>query len=36
MKTKVFGFAVALLALVSTAASAATKVAGTGCCPLCK
>lgn len=36
MKAKVFGLAMALVALVATGASAATKLAGTGCCPLCK
>jgi len=36
MKAKVFGLAMALVALVGTGVSAATKLAGTGCCPLCK
>lgn len=37
MKTKLFGVVAALVALFGTgAAAAATKLAGTGCCPLCK
>lgn len=36
MKTKLFGIIAALLALFGTGAAAATKLAGTGCCPLCK
>jgi hypothetical protein len=36
MKTKTLGLAAALLALLATTAAAATKVAGTGCCPLCR
>ncbi len=36
MKTKMFGLAMALVALFSTGAAAATRLAGTGCCPLCK
>lgn len=34
MKAKVFGLAMALVALVATGASAATTLAGTGCCAL--
>ena len=36
MKAKALGLAMALLALVSTAATAATKFGGAGYCPLCK
>jgi hypothetical protein len=36
MKTKLLGLAAALAALFATTAAAATKVAATGCCPLCK
>ena len=36
MKTKLLGLTAALVALVGPAAAAATKVAGTGCCPLCR
>ena len=36
MKMKLVGYAVALVALFSTAAAAATRVAATGCCPLCR
>lgn len=36
MKTKLFALTAAAFALFATAATTATKVAGTGCCPLCK
>jgi hypothetical protein len=36
MKTKLLGLAAALLAMFATTATAATKLAGTGCCPFCK
>lgn len=36
MKTEIFGLVAALLALLATTAAAATKVAGTGGCPLCR
>ena len=36
VKTKLFALTAAAVALLTTAAAAATKVAGTGCCPLCK
>jgi len=36
MKAKVLGLAMALIALVATGANAATKLAQSGCCPLCK
>ena len=36
MKAKLFGIVAAVTALFATTASAATKFAGTGGCPLCK
>ena len=36
MKMKLFGLAAALVALFATTAAAATKVAASGCCPLCR
>jgi hypothetical protein len=36
MKMNLAGYAAALLPLFTTATAAAPKVAGTGCCPLCK
>ena len=36
MKTKLFGVVAALMALFGTSAAAATKLAGTGGCPLCR
>jgi hypothetical protein len=36
MKMKLFGLAAAFIAMFGTAAAAATKMASTGCCPLCK
>ena len=36
MKTKLFGLTAALVALLATATAAATKVAGSGCCPFCR
>jgi hypothetical protein len=36
MKTKILGLAAVLIALGATSASAATRLIGTGCCPLCK
>lgn len=36
MKTKLLALTAAAFALFATAAAAATKVAGTGCCPFCK
>jgi hypothetical protein len=36
MKIKLVGLAAALVAMFGTAAAAATKVASTGCCPLCR
>lgn len=36
MKTKTLGLVTALLALFTTTAAAATKVAATGGCPLCR
>jgi hypothetical protein len=36
MKTRLLGWTAALVALFATAATAATKVAATGCCPLCR
>lgn len=36
MKTKVFALLAAALGVFATTAAAATQVAGTGCCPLCR
>lgn len=36
MKTKILVLVTILIALGGTAASAATRVMATGCCPLCK
>jgi hypothetical protein len=36
MKLKLVGLAAALVAMFGTAAAAATKMAATGCCPLCR
>ena len=36
MKARLRGLMVALVAVFATTAAAATKVAATGCCPLCK
>jgi len=36
MKTKLLGCAAALFALLTTTATAATKVTGTGGCPFCR
>lgn len=36
MKTMLLGVAVVLLGIFTTSAVAATKLASTGCCPLCK
>jgi hypothetical protein len=36
MKTKLLAFGALLVALGATGASAATRVMGAGCCPLCK
>jgi len=36
MKTKILLLASALVAMATTGAAAATRLAGTGCCPLCK
>jgi hypothetical protein len=36
MKTKLFALAATAFALFATTAAAATRVAATGCCPLCK
>jgi hypothetical protein len=36
MKTKVFALTTAAVAVFATTAAAATKLAGTGCCPLCR
>ena len=36
MKTKVFALLAGMFGLLTTTAAAATKVAATGCCPLCK
>jgi len=36
MKAKLIGLAAALVALFATVAAAATKVAATGGCPLCR
>jgi hypothetical protein len=36
MKMKLFGLAAAFVTMFGTAAAAATKVAATGCCPLCR
>jgi hypothetical protein len=36
MKSKLFALMAAAIALFATTAAAATKVAGTGCCLLCR
>jgi hypothetical protein len=36
MKARLMGLMALLLAVFGTTAAAATRVAGTGCCPLCK
>lgn len=36
MKAKLVGLMAMLLAVFGTTAAAATKVAGSGCCPLCR
>lgn len=36
MRTKFFALVASVFALFATTAAAATKVAATGCCPLCK
>lgn len=36
MKMKLIGLAAVLVAMFGTAAAAATKMASTGCCPLCR
>lgn len=36
MRKSLFAVAVAMLALFGTAASAAARIASTGCCPLCR
>jgi disulfide bond formation protein DsbB len=36
MKTKILALATVLIALGTTSASAATRLMGMGCCPLCK
>lgn len=36
MKAKLVGLMAMLLAVFGTTAAAATKAAGSGCCPLCK
>lgn len=36
MNTKILALSTVLIAVAATAASAATRVAGTGCCPFCK
>jgi hypothetical protein len=36
MKMKLLGLTTAMIAIFATAAAAATRLAATGCCPLCK
>ena len=36
MKTNILALATVLIALGATGASAATRLMGTGCCPLCR
>ena len=36
MKTRILALATVLVAIAATAASAATRLVGSGCCPLCK
>jgi hypothetical protein len=36
MKLRLLALATAFIAMFGTAAAAATKVAATGCCPLCR
>ena len=36
MKTRIIALATVLVAIAATAATAATRLAGAGCCPLCK
>ena len=36
MKTKILALATVLIAIGATGASAATRLMGTGCCPLCR
>lgn len=36
MKTKLFALTATVVALFATAVAAATRVATTGCCPLCR
>lgn len=36
MKMQLVGLAAALVAMFGTVATAATKMASTGCCPLCR
>ena len=36
MKTRIIALTTVALALAATGASAATRLMGTGCCPLCK
>jgi hypothetical protein len=36
MNVKLMGLAAAFVAMFGTAAAAATKLASTGCCPLCQ
>lgn len=36
MKTKILALAAVIVAVAATGASAATRLMGTGCCPLCK
>ena len=36
MRIRLLGLAAALIAMFGTAAAAGTRLASTGCCPLCK
>lgn len=36
MKTKILALTAVIVAVAATGASAATRLMGTGCCPLCK
>lgn len=36
MKSKLFALTAAVFAVFATTVTAATKLAGTGCCPLCR
>lgn len=36
MKTRILALSTVVIALAATTASAATRLVGTGCCPLCK